>query len=47
MMQAVYRALDAYQNKKQFKNIIMKGMNTDYSWKTSAKTYQQLFHDIL
>ncbi len=47
MMQAIYRGLDAYQNKKEFKKIITQGMETDYSWKASAKTYQELFQGIL
>lgn len=47
MLQAVYRALEAYQNQKSFKEIIEKGMVMDYSWKASATIYQELFQNIL
>lgn len=47
MLQAIYRALDAYKDKKAFKNIIVQGMKMDYSWKNSAKIYQELYYDLL
>jgi len=47
MLQAIYRALEAYRDKLQFKNIMLQGMRTDYSWKSSAKVYQELYRDIL
>ena len=47
MLQAIYRALDAYKDKKAFKNIIAQGMKMDYSWKNSAKIYQELYYDLL
>ena len=47
MLQAVYRALEAYQDKNSFKDIITQGMGMDYSWTSSALLYRQLFEDIL
>lgn len=47
MLKAVYRALDAYKDKKAFRNIIVQGMKMDYSWKNSAKIYQELYYDLL
>ncbi len=47
MLQAIYRALEAYRDTSKFRNIILQGMRTDYSWKSSAKMYQELYKDIL
>jgi len=47
MLQTIYRALEAYKDKKAFRNIVLQGMRMDYSWKTSAKIYQQLFNENL
>lgn len=47
MLQAVYRALDAYRDKTAFRNIVKQGMATDYSWTASAEIYLTLFREIL
>lgn len=46
MMQAIYRAFEAYHDEKAWKQIILSGMKKDYSWKASAKQYQGLYNEI-
>lgn len=43
MMQAVHRALDLYKDKEAWRGIVLAGMRTDYSWKSSAREYLDLY----
>jgi starch synthase len=46
MMGAVTRALDLFNKKKKWSQLIKNGMKQDYSWKSSAKQYVQLFESL-
>jgi starch synthase len=39
----VKRALDIFQDKKTWKEIMKRGMGQDFSWKSSAKRYIELY----
>ena len=47
LQKAVVRALDAYENKSQWKKIMINGMNQDYSWDVSAKKYLELYQEVI
>ena len=40
---ALKRALVVYRNKKEWKNLVIKAMGFDFSWKESAKEYIKLY----
>ncbi len=44
---AVRRALTAFQNKKLWHKLIINGMQMDFSWKNSAKSYIELYYNII
>ena len=47
MMDTVRRAEDVYYNKKRdWNKIVERAMNADFSWKTSAKQYEDLYNNI-
>lgn len=47
MLNAIQRALDVYYNdKKAFSDIIVRAMETDVSWETSAKKYINMYKEI-
>lgn len=47
MLNAIHRALDVYYNdKKAFSDIIVRAMETDVSWETSAKKYINMYKEI-
>jgi starch synthase len=39
----VQRAVNAYHHKDAWKNIMLNGMNRNYSWESSAKEYIDLY----
>ncbi|MBQ1867469.1 MULTISPECIES: glycogen synthase GlgA [Selenomonas] len=47
MMYALKRALSAYENFEEWQHIVANAMNTDYSWKNSAKEYKELYQQLL
>ena len=47
MMYALKRALSAYENFEEWQHIVENAMNTDYSWKNSAKEYKALYNRLL
>ena len=47
MMYALKRALSAYENFEEWRHIVANAMNTDFSWKNSAKEYKELYQRLL
>jgi starch synthase len=43
LQEAISRALLAYQDRKKWEKIVRSGMNTDYSWESSAIKYEDLY----
>ena len=43
LLQAIYRALNLFNSKEQWKKIQKTGMRKDFSWKQSAKKYLDLY----
>lgn len=46
MMYALKRALSAYENYEEWKQIVENAMNSDYSWKASAREYKALYEKL-
>ncbi|MBX7045497.1 MAG: glycogen synthase GlgA [Ignavibacteria bacterium] len=46
LLETVKRALSVYQDKKEWKKIMLRGMKEDFSWEHSAKEYFELFEKI-
>jgi starch synthase len=46
-VKALNKAIDAYQDKKLWKKIMLNGMNEDFSWQASAKTYLTLYQRLV
>ena len=44
---AIKRAIEAYKDKKLWKELMIKDMNLDYSWDSSAKKYTDLYKKAL
>lgn len=47
MMYALKRALSAYENFEEWRQIVINAMNADFSWKNSAKEYKELYQRLL
>ena len=48
MKEALYYAFNVYNNnKKVFEKMQKNAMNSDFSWKISAKKYLDLYNDLL
>lgn len=47
MLDAVDRALKKFQDKKAWKKIMLNGMALDFSWRTSALKYSNLFEKLI
>ncbi len=47
MLKAIQRALHLYQDRPQWERLMTRGMAADFSWDRSAKTYLQVYEDIL
>ena len=47
MLYVINEALDLYRNKQQWSELVRKAATTDFTWRASAKRYDQLYADIL
>ncbi|HBR03902.1 MAG TPA: glycogen synthase GlgA [Ruminiclostridium sp.] len=47
MKDAVARAVEIYQNKEEWENLIRACMGEDFSWQSSARKYKKLYQSIL
>ena len=43
MLYAINRALEKYSDKEEWKNLVVRVMETDFSWDVSAKKYTELY----
>ncbi len=43
LLKVIKRAISVYQDKKEWKKLMLSGMNKDFSWESSAKKYVQLY----
>ena len=46
-LDAVKKAIDAYENKKKWADMIKRAFDCDFSWKSSAKKYASLYKKII
>ncbi|NND33164.1 MAG: glycosyltransferase [Saprospiraceae bacterium] len=46
ILHAFSRALELYENKKKFNQVIQKNMQLDFSWDKSAEEYQKIYDEI-
>ncbi len=46
LLKTMREALEAYQNKQNFKKMIRRAMQEDFSWKESAKQYEELYASL-
>ena len=47
MLDALYRALDVYNNKGLWKKVTENGMTCDFSWKVPAAEYIELYNNLI
>jgi starch synthase len=47
LMEAIRRALDAWRNQDQWREMMRRGMKKDYSWSASAAEYSKLYRRLL
>ncbi|NLU51429.1 MAG: glycogen synthase GlgA [Clostridiaceae bacterium] len=47
MKDAVARAIEIYNNKEEWENLIRRCMSQDFSWKNSAREYKNLYQSML
>ena len=47
MMYSLKRALSAYENPGEWRQIVNNAMTSDYSWAESAKEYKQLYEKLM
>ncbi len=47
LLRTIERALKFYEDKTLWKSIIHRGMNSDFSWKASAKKYLELYKSLI
>lgn len=48
MMETLKVAIDVYQNEpKTWREIMLQGMKTDFSWKTASRKYQELYRELV
>ncbi|MBW1991280.1 MAG: glycogen synthase GlgA [Deltaproteobacteria bacterium] len=46
-IKAINQAVEAYQNKKLWRKIMLNGMKEDFSWQVSAKKYLELYQRLV
>lgn len=46
MLDAIHRALGTYNNKREWNALVANAMNTDFTWKTSAEKYLELYNKL-
>ena len=47
LMEAVRRALTAFRNRPGWEELMVRGMAADFSWDRSARTYLQVYEDLV
>ncbi len=47
MLYVINEALGVYRMKEEWAKLVKKAMETDFSWSTSAKSYEQMYLDLL
>jgi starch synthase len=47
LLATIRRAVEAFQDKEQWKALVQRGMTTDYSWNSSARKYVDLYQQAL
>ncbi|MFH1838410.1 MAG: hypothetical protein ABH808_02875 [Candidatus Kuenenbacteria bacterium] len=47
MLNSIKEALETYENKKNWQEIIIHNMKQDFSWENSAKKYLDLYKKLL
>ena len=47
MLYCIQRAIDIYKDKEVWAELVINAMNTDSSWKKSAKTYISTYQEML
>ena len=47
MLRAIREAISLYNDKDLWKKLVLNGMSSDFSWKTSAKTYKELYAQMI
>lgn len=47
LLAALGRALQVFQNKEQWQNLMRQGMKADFSWEKSAQCYAQVYQEVL
>ena len=47
MLRAIKAALETYQDKENWKSLIESGMDEDFSWKSSAEKYNELYKQLV
>lgn len=47
MLYVLREAVNLYYNKEEWKKLVYKAMTTDFTWKNTAKFYEQMYADVL
>ncbi len=47
MLYVLFEAFGIFRMKDEWAKLVKKAMETDFSWSTSAKSYEGLYHDVL
>ena len=47
MLWALRRAVERYQNKDAWREIMLEGMREDFTWDKSAVLYRELYEDLM
>ncbi|RJO66623.1 MAG: glycogen synthase [Myxococcales bacterium] len=47
LLKTIWRAVSFYKNKKQFRKIVRRAMQQDFSWEHTADAYFKLYKDLL
>lgn len=47
LLDAINRALALYENKEEWNKVVTNAMNSDYSWQSSAKQYQEVYKKMI
>jgi len=47
LLDAINRGVALYHNKEEWNKVVINAMNSDYSWQSSAKQYQEVYNKII
>ena len=47
MLFVIKNAIYAYKNKNEWEKIVLRAMNTDFSWEKSARVYELIYNELL